>query len=108
MQNYGAGYHGGYCASFAFVSCFPPSSLTSNSLIWPLLLPMLGASTIKSSLGFVALAQMSRPVASHFDKGVDFGLIIHRSHFMVQEKDPSVLSKYMLLEVNPGVARFLI
>ena len=51
-----------------------------------------------------------RPVASHFEHGVDFGLIVHKSPFMADEKDPLVLSNYIfeLLEVNPGVARFLI
>ena len=51
-----------------------------------------------------------RPVASPFEHGVDFELIIHKSPFMADEKDPLVLSKYILelLEANPGVARFLI
>ena len=51
-----------------------------------------------------------RPVASHFEKGVDFGLIIHKPPFMADEKDPLVLSNYIfeLLEVNPGVVGFLI
>ena len=38
---------------------------------------------------------MRRPVASHFQKGVDFGLIIHKSPFMADEKDPLVLSNYI-------------
>ena len=47
-----------------------------------------------------------RPVASHFENGVDFGLIVHKSLFMADEKDPVVLSNYIfeLLEVNPRVA----
>ena len=51
-----------------------------------------------------------RRVASPFEKGMDLGLIIHKSPFMADEKDPLVLSKYIfqLLEVNLGVARFLI
>ena len=51
-----------------------------------------------------------RPVASRFVHGVDFGLIVHRSPFMADEKDPMVLSNYLfeLLEVNPGVVGFLI
>ena len=51
-----------------------------------------------------------RPVASHFERGVDFGLIIHKLPFMADEKDPLVLSSYIfeLLEVNLGVAGFLI
>ena len=50
------------------------------------------------------------PVASHFEKGVDFGLMIHKSPFMADEKDPLVLSNYILelLEVNTGDAGFLI
>ena len=54
--------------------------------------------------------QVRRPVASPFDKGVGFGLIIHCSPFMADDKDPLVLSNYIssLLEVNPGVAGFLI
>ena len=49
-------------------------------------------------------------MASHFEKGVDFGLIIHKSPFMAEEKDPLVRSNYIfkLLEANPGGARFLI
>ena len=48
-------------------------------------------------------------MASRFEKGVDFGLIVHNSPFMADEKDPLVLSTYIfeLLEVNPGVAGFL-
>ena len=51
-----------------------------------------------------------RPLASHFEKGVDFGLIIHKSPFMAEETEPLVLSNYIfeLLEVNPRVARFFI
>ena len=54
--------------------------------------------------------QVRRRVASPFDKGVDLGLIIRCSPFMVDDKDPLVLSNYIfeLLEVNPGVARFQI
>ena len=54
--------------------------------------------------------QVRLPKASHFEKGVDFGLIIHKSPFMVDDKDPLVLSNYILglLEVNQGVAGFLI
>ena len=54
--------------------------------------------------------QVRRLVASPFEKGVDFGLIIHRSPFMVDDKDPLVLSNYIfqLLVVNPRVAGFLI
>ena len=51
-----------------------------------------------------------RPVAHHFKKGVDFGLIIHKSPFMADEEVPLVLSNYIfeLLEANPRVAGFWI
>ena len=51
-----------------------------------------------------------RLVAPRFEHGVDFGLIVHKSPFMADEKDPLVLSNYIfeLLEVNPRVAGFLI
>ena len=51
-----------------------------------------------------------RPVASHFEHGVDFGLIVRKCPFMADEKDPLVLSNYIfeLLEVNPRVAGYLI
>ena len=41
---------------------------------------------------------------------MDFRLIVHKFAFMADEKDPLVLSNYIfqLLEVNLGVARFLI
>ena len=50
------------------------------------------------------------PVASHFEKGLDFALIVHKSPCMADEKDPVVLSNYIfeLLEVNLGVGGFLI
>ena len=40
---------------------------------------------------------------------MDLGLIVHKSPFMADEKDPLVLSTYIfeLLEVNPRVAGFL-
>ena len=49
-------------------------------------------------------------MASHFEHGVDFGLIVHKSPSMADEKDPLVLSNYIfeLLEVKPRVAGFLI
>ena len=51
-----------------------------------------------------------RPMASHSDKGVDFGVIIHMSPFMADVKHPLVPSNYIfeLLDANPGVAGFLI
>ena len=55
-------------------------------------------------------ANVRRPVATRFEHGVDFGLIVHKSPFMADKRDPLVLSNYIfeLLEVNPGVAGFLI
>ena len=44
-----------------------------------------------------------RLVASHFEKGVDFGLIIHKSPFMADKKEPLVLSNYIF-----GLPRFLL
>ena len=56
--------------------------------------------------------QVGRPVASPFEKAVDFGLIIHHSPFMVDnlDKDALVLSNYIfeMLEANPWVAGFFI
>ena len=51
-----------------------------------------------------------RHVASRLEKGVDFGLIVHKSPFMAEDKDPLVLKNYIFefLEVNPEVAGFLI
>ena len=55
-------------------------------------------------------ANVRRPVATRFEHGVDFGLLGHKSPFMADKRDPLVLSNYIfeLLEVNPGVAGFLI
>ena len=55
-------------------------------------------------------ANVRRPVATRFEHGVDFGLLVHKSPFMADDRDPLVLSNYIfeLLEVNPGVAGFLI
>ena len=36
-----------------------------------------------------------RPGASHFEKGVDFGLIVHKSPFTADKKDPLVRSNYI-------------
>ena len=54
--------------------------------------------------------QVRRPAAGLFEKGADFGLIIHCSPVMVDDKDPLVLSNYIfeLLGVTPRVAEFLI
>ena len=58
-------------------------------------------------------ANVRRPVATRFEHGVtcvDFGLLVHKSPFMADKRDPLVLGNYIfqLLEVNPGVAGFLI
>ena len=55
-------------------------------------------------------ANVRRPVATRFEHGVDFGLLVHKSPFMADKRDPLVLSNYIfeLLEVNPGVVGFLI
>ena len=55
-------------------------------------------------------ANVRRPVATRFEHGVDFGHLVHKSPFMADKRDPLVLSNYIfeLLEVNPGVAGFLI
>ena len=55
-------------------------------------------------------ANVRRPVATRFEHGVDFGLLVDKSPFMADKRDPLVLSNYIfeLLEVNPGVAGFLI
>ena len=49
-------------------------------------------------------ANVRRPVATRFEHGVDFGLLVHKSPFMADKRDPLVLSNYIfeLLEVNPG------
>ena len=36
-----------------------------------------------------------RPVASRFEHGVGFGLIVHKSPFMADGKDPLVLNNYI-------------
>ena len=55
-------------------------------------------------------ANVRRPVATRFEHGVDVGLLVHKSPFMADKRDPLVLSNYIfeLLEVNPRVAGFLI
>ena len=48
-------------------------------------------------------ANVRRPVATRFEhyNGVDFGLLVHKSPFMADKRDPLVLSNYIfeLLEV---------
>ena len=48
-------------------------------------------------------ANVRRPVATRFEHGVHFGLLVHKSPFMADKRDPLVLSNYIfeLLEVNP-------
>ena len=55
-------------------------------------------------------ANVRRPVATRFERGEDFGLVVHKSPFMPHQRDPLVLSNYIfqLLQVFPGVAGFLI
>ena len=55
-------------------------------------------------------ADVRPPVATRFDHCVDLLLLVHKSPFMADKRDPLVLSNYILelLEVNPGVAGFLI
>ena len=72
---------------------------------------LLGVRRLGSPEGLtVSDVNVRRPVATRFEHGVDFGLIVHKSPFMADAKDPLVLSNYIfeLLEVNPGVAGFLI
>ena len=37
-------------------------------------------------------ANVRRPVATRFEHGVDFGLLVHKSPFMADKRDPLVLS----------------
>ena len=50
--------------------------------------------------------QVRRPMASPFEKGVDFGLIIPKSPFMAEDKDPLVLSNYILSARNPTTSPY--
>ena len=72
---------------------------------------LLGVRRLGGPEGFtMGDANVRRPVATRFEHGVDFGLLVHKSPFMADDRDPLVLSNYIfeLLEVNPGVAGFLI
>ena len=40
-------------------------------------------------------ANVRRPVATRFEHGVDFGLLVHKSPFMADKQDPLVLSNYI-------------
>ena len=71
---------------------------------------LLGVRRLGGPEGFaIGDANVRRPVATRFEHGVDFGLLVHKSPFMADTRDPLVLSNYIfeLLEVNPGVAGFL-
>ena len=72
---------------------------------------LLGVRRLGGPEGFtMGDVNMRRPVATRFKHGVDFGLIVQKSPLLADEKDPLVLSNYIfeLLEVNPGVAGFLV
>ena len=72
---------------------------------------LLGVRRLGGPEGFtMGDANVRRPVATRFEHGVDFGLLVHKSPFMADQRDPLVLSNYIfeLLQVNPGVAGFLI
>ena len=70
---------------------------------------LLGIWRLGGAEGFsMGETQVRRLVASDFQKGVDFGLIIHKSPFMADDKHPLVLSNYIfeLPEVNPRLLDF--
>ena len=72
---------------------------------------LLGVRCLGGPEGFtMGDADVRCPVATRFEHGVDFGLLVHKFPFMADKRDPLVLSNYIfeLLEVNPGVAGFLI
>ena len=72
---------------------------------------LLGVRRLGGPEGFtMGDANVRRPVATCFEHGVEFGPLVHKSPFMADKRDPLVLSNYLfeLLEVNPGVAGFLI
>ena len=72
---------------------------------------LLGVRCLGGPEGFtMGDINVRRPMASPFEHGVDFGLIVHKSPFMADEEDCLVLSNYIfeLPEVNRGVAGFLI
>ena len=71
---------------------------------------LLGVRRLGGPKGFtMGDANVTRHVATRFEHGVNFGLLVHKSPFMADKRDPLVLSNYIfeLLEVNPGVAGFL-
>ena len=49
--------------------------------------------------------KVRRPVASHFEHGEDFGLIVHKSPFTADEKHPLVLRDDMF-ELLEGLLEF--
>ena len=70
---------------------------------------LLGVRRLGGPEGFtLGDANVRRPVVTRFEHGVDFGLLVHKSPFMADKRDPLVLSNYIfeLLEVNPGVSDF--
>ena len=72
---------------------------------------LLGIRRLGGPEGFaMGDSTVRRPVATPFDKGVDFGLIVHKNPLMADDKDPLGRNNYIfeLLELNPGVAGFVI
>ena len=72
---------------------------------------LLGVRRLGGPEGFMmGDANVRRPVATRSEHGVNFGLLVHKSPFMADRRDPLVLSNYIfeLLQVNPGLAGFLI
>ena len=51
-------------------------------------------------------ANVMRPVATRFEHGVDFGLLVHKSPFMANKSDPLVLGNYIfeLLSKTPRMS----
>ena len=72
---------------------------------------LLGVRRLGGPEGFMmGDANVRLSVGTRFEHGVDFGVLVHKSPFMADKRDPLFLSNYIfeLLEVNPGVAGFLI
>ena len=72
---------------------------------------LIGVGRLGRPQGFtMGDVNVRRPMVTRFEHGVHFGLIVHKSSFMANQKDPLDLSNYILqlLEVNPEVAGFLI
>ena len=63
---------------------------------------LLGVRRLGGPKGFtMGDANVRSPVATRFEHGVGFGLLVHKSPFMADKRDPLVLSNYIfeLLEV---------